>query len=103
MKRRDRLSDCTPAEKTVKENTPCRTITTAFSRRRGLNKRPAQLTPHLRHHLGERTKTSDGTIKALSLRQVADLLGHSASQITELYYVKKDTARLTGITVGFEM
>ena len=31
-------------------------------------------------------------------RQVADLLGHSTSQITELYYVKKDTSRLHGIT-----
>ena len=48
-------------------------------------------------------KQSDGTIKALSPRQVADLLGHSTSQITELYYVKKDTARLNGITEGFEM
>ncbi len=45
----------------------------------------------------------DGSIKALSPRQVADLLGHSTSQITEMYYVKKDTARLSGITDGFEM
>ena len=48
-------------------------------------------------------KQPDGTIKALSPRQVADLLGHSTSQITELYYVKRDTARLSGITEGFEM
>ena len=48
-------------------------------------------------------KQSDGTIKALSPRQVADLLGHSTSQITELYYVKKDTTRLNGITEGFEI
>lgn len=48
-------------------------------------------------------KQSDGTIKALSPRQVADLLGHSTSQITELYYVKKDTSRLNGITEGFEI
>lgn len=48
-------------------------------------------------------KQPDGTIKALSPRQVADLLGHSTSQITELYYVKKDTSRLNGITEGFEM
>ena len=48
-------------------------------------------------------RQEDGTIKALSPRQVADLLGHSTSQITELYYVKKDTARLSGITEGFEM
>ena len=45
----------------------------------------------------------DGTLHALLPRQVADLLGHSTSQITELYYVKKDTARLGGITDGFEI
>ena len=47
-------------------------------------------------------KQADGTIKALSPRQVADILGHSTSQITELYYVKKDTGRLNGATDGFE-
>ena len=45
----------------------------------------------------------DGTIKSLTPRQVADLLGHSTSEITEMYYVKKDTARLGGITEGFEL
>lgn len=45
----------------------------------------------------------DGTLKSLTPRQVADLLGHSTSQITELYYVKKDTARLNGITDGFNL
>lgn len=48
-------------------------------------------------------KQPDGTIKSLSPRQVANLLGHSTSEITELYYVKKDTARLAGITAGFEL
>ena len=48
-------------------------------------------------------KQPDGTIRSLSPRQVADLLGHSTSEITELYYVKKDTARLAGITAGFEL
>ena len=48
-------------------------------------------------------KQPDGTIKALSPRQVADLLGHSTSEITELYYVRKDTTRLAGITAGFEL
>lgn len=48
-------------------------------------------------------KQSDGTIRALSPKQVVDLLGHSTSQITEMYYVKKDTSRLTGVTDGFEM
>ena len=45
----------------------------------------------------------DGTIRSLTPRQVADLLGHSTSEITEMYYVKKDTARLSGITEGFEL
>jgi len=48
-------------------------------------------------------KQSDGTIKALSPKQVADILGHTTSQITEMYYVKKDTSRLKGITDGFEI
>ena len=45
----------------------------------------------------------DGTLKSLTPRQVADLLGHSTSQITELYYVKKDTQRLSGITDDFQI
>ena len=45
----------------------------------------------------------DGSIRSLTPRQVADLLGHSTSQITEMYYVRKDTARLNGITDGFEI
>ena len=48
-------------------------------------------------------KQPDGSIKALSPRQVTDLLGHSTSEITELYYVKRDTSRLAGITAGFEL
>ena len=48
-------------------------------------------------------RQSDGTIKSLTPRQVADLLGHSTSEITELYYVRKDTSRLSGITNGFEL
>ena len=53
--------------------------------------------------LGNGIKQEDGTIKSLTPRQVADLLGHSTSQITELYYVKKDTSRLHGITDGFNL
>ena len=48
-------------------------------------------------------KQEDGSIKSLTPRQVADLLGHSTSQITEMYYVKKDTARLGGITEDFNL
>ena len=47
-------------------------------------------------------KQEDGTIKSLSPREVADLLGHSTSDITEHYYVKRDNERLVGITDGFE-
>lgn len=46
-------------------------------------------------------KQPDGTIKALTVKQVADLLGHSTTQVTEMYYVKKDTSRLSGITNDF--
>lgn len=48
-------------------------------------------------------KQEDDTIKSLTPRQVADLLGHSTSQITEFYYVKKDTSRLSGITNDFNL
>ena len=48
-------------------------------------------------------KQPDGSIRSLTPKQVADLLGHSTSQITEIYYVRKDTARLNGITDGFEI
>lgn len=48
-------------------------------------------------------KQPDGTIKVLSPGQVADLLGRSTSQITELYYVKKDALSLNGITECFEI
>ena len=30
----------------------------------------------------------DGTVKALTVKQVADLLGHSTTQVTEMYYAK---------------
>ncbi len=48
-------------------------------------------------------KQANGTIKSLTPKQVADLLGHSTSEITERYYVKKDTSRLNGITDEFEI
>ncbi|MBQ6066250.1 MAG: site-specific integrase [Clostridia bacterium] len=48
-------------------------------------------------------KQPDGSIKSLTPRQVADLLGHTTSEITELYYVKKDTTRLLGITNDFQL
>jgi len=61
----------------------------------------------LRHTFATRlvngVKQTDGMIKSLTPRQVADLLGHSTSQITEMYYVKKDTTRLNGITDDFNL
>lgn len=44
----------------------------------------------------------DGTVKSLTPRQVADLLGHTTSEITEQYYVKRDMSKLKGATNGFE-
>ena len=46
-------------------------------------------------------KQADGTVKALTVKQVADLLGHSTTQVTEMYYVKKDASMLNGITNDF--
>ncbi|MBQ7134125.1 MAG: hypothetical protein IJO20_06475 [Ruminococcus sp.] len=48
-------------------------------------------------------KQPDGTIKILTPKEVGDLLGHSTSQITEMYYVKRDSSRLIGITDNFEI
>ena len=45
----------------------------------------------------------DGTIKALTVKQVADLLGHSTTQVTEMYYVKRDHTKLNGITNDFNL
>ena len=48
-------------------------------------------------------KQPDGTILSLTPKKVADILGHSTSQITEMYYVKKDTTRLNGLTDEFSI
>lgn len=48
-------------------------------------------------------RAEDGTVKALTPRQVADLLGHTTSEITEMYYVKRNTDMLLGVTNGFEL
>ena len=45
----------------------------------------------------------DGTIKSLTVKQVADLLGHTTTEITELYYVKKDNTKLEGLTDAFNL
>ena len=56
---------------------------------------------YVRTNLVNGIKQPDGMIKALTVRQVADLLGHSTTQVTEMYYVKKDNKMLGGITDGF--
>lgn len=48
-------------------------------------------------------KQPDGSIKFLTPRQVADLLGHTTSEITEQYYVKRDLTKLNEVTDGFDM
>ena len=48
-------------------------------------------------------KQPDGSVKALSVKQVAELLGHTTSEITEIYYVKRDNARLAGLTDSFNL
>ena len=46
-------------------------------------------------------KDEKGNIHSLTPRQVADLLGHTTSEITELYYVKRDMNSLSGVTDAF--
>ena len=57
---------------------------------------------HIRQDIKE-IERRDDSIRSLSPKQVDDLLGHSASQITEMYYSKKDTRRLQDITDGFDI
>ena len=48
-------------------------------------------------------KQPDGSIKSLTVKQVANLLGHTTTEITELYYVKKDNTKLEGLTDAFNL
>ena len=66
------------------------------------------ISPHtFRHTFATRlingVKQPDGSVKALSVKQVAELLGHTTSEITEIYYVKRDTTRLAGLTDNFNL
>ena len=45
----------------------------------------------------------DGSVKSLTVKQVAELLGHTTSEITEIYYVKRDNSRLAGLTDSFNL
>lgn len=48
-------------------------------------------------------KQPDGTILRLSPKQIANLLGHSTSEVTELYYIRNDPTALEGVTDGFDV
>ena len=48
-------------------------------------------------------KQPDGTVKNLPIKQVADILGHTTTEITELYYVKRESEKLNGVTDGFDL
>ena len=39
----------------------------------------------------------------LTVKQVADLLGHTTTEITELYYVKKDNTKLEVLIDAFNL
>ena len=54
-------------------------------------------------NLRKGVRAENGTVKALTPRHVADLLGHTTSEITEMYYVKRNTDMLLGVTNGFEL
>lgn len=45
----------------------------------------------------------NGNLKTLTVRQVADLLGHTTSSVTEKYYVRREPNKLCGITDKFEL
>ena len=47
-------------------------------------------------------KDENGIVHTLPIRQVADILGHSTTAITEKYYVKRDITKLRGTTNKFK-
>ena len=61
----------------------------------------------LRHTFATRLingiEDENGNLKTLTVKQVADLLGHTASTITERYYVRREPDKLSGITDDFEL
>jgi len=61
----------------------------------------------LRHTFATRlingVKDEDGNLHTLSVKQVADLLGHTTSTVTEKYYVKREMKNLQGITDDFSL
>ena len=61
----------------------------------------------LRHTFAPRlingVKDENGNLHTLSVKQVADLLGHTTSTVTEKYYVKRELKNLQGITDDFDL
>ena len=61
----------------------------------------------LRHTFATRlingVEDENGNLKTLTVRQVADLLGHTTSSVTEKYYVRCEPNKLCGITDEFEL
>ena len=61
----------------------------------------------LRHTFATRlingVKDKDGNLHTLSVKQVADLLRHTTSSVTEKYYVKREMKNLQGITDDFNL
>ena len=61
----------------------------------------------LRHTFATRlingVEDENGNLKTLTIRQVADLLGHTTSSVTEKYYVRREPNKLCGITDEFEL
>ena len=47
-------------------------------------------------------KDENGEIHTVPIRTVADILGHTTTEITELYYVKRDMGTLNGATDAFK-
>lgn len=61
----------------------------------------------LRHTFGSTLangiRQPDGSIKVLSVKQVSNILGHTTSKVTEMYYIKKDNTKLEGLTDAFNL
>ena len=61
----------------------------------------------LRHTFATRlingVEDENGNLKTLTVRQVADLFGHTTSSVTEKYYVRREPNKLCGITDEFEL
>ena len=61
----------------------------------------------LRHTFATRlingVKDENGNLHTLSVKQVAELLGHTTSSVTEKYYVKRELKNLQGITDDFNL